>query len=63
MNNILVALTLLDQFLARAQGIGALLQKAQSEGRDLTESELDGLLQADAAARDALAAAIARVRP
>lgn len=63
MNNILVALTLLDQFLAHAQGIGALLQKAQSEGRDLTESELDSLLQADTAARDSLAAAIARVKP
>lgn len=60
--NVLAALTILEQILAQAQGLGALIRTAQSEGRDLTEAELDGLLGADTAARDALAAAIAKAR-
>ena len=52
--NALVATQLLLQLLTQAQSIGALISKAQSEGRDVTAEELDGLKSADDAARKAL---------
>ena len=53
------AITLLLGLLDRASQIGALLGKAQAEGRDVTEAELDALVTDDGRARDALVAAIA----
>ena len=51
--------TLLLGLLDRAAAIGALLQKAQAEGRDVTTLELDALVAEDMVARAALVKAIA----
>jgi len=57
-----VALELLFGLLDRAQSIGALLTKAQAEGRDVTQEELDALAAADDLARVGLVDAIAKAR-
>jgi len=54
------ALNLLLQILTQAQGLTALIQKARAEGRDVSEDELDSLVEADDAARVALDAEIAK---
>lgn len=59
---VLVALQVLDQLLARASTIGALIAKAQTEKRDVSEAELDALASADDAARAALQDAINKAR-
>lgn len=58
----ITALTLLTQLLAQATALGNLIRTAQSEERDITSAELDGLAAGDDAARAALEAAIARAR-
>lgn len=58
MVNALIILQILDSLLARAQVIGVLLSKVQSEGRDVTEDELKALSRADDEARIALEQAI-----
>lgn len=49
---------LLVQFLilliSRADEIGTLLQRAKSEGRDITEEEIDSLVSKDDLARELL---------
>lgn len=40
-----------SQALAASQEVGALIAKAQAEGRDLTDEELDGARRAALAAR------------
>lgn len=59
---VLLALQVLDQLLARAGTISALITKAQTEKRDITEAELDALAAEDDAARARLTAAIAAAR-
>lgn len=58
MNNALILIQLLLQLTTQAQAISQLLAKAHSEGRDVTEEEIDILVQGDDAAKAALAAAI-----
>ena len=58
----ITALTLLTQLLGQATALGNLIRTAQSEGRDITPAELDGLAAGDDAARAALDAAIARAK-
>jgi uncharacterized protein YggE len=53
---------LLLGLLDRAVAWGALIRKAQSEGRDITAAELDTLAAEDDAAKAALDAAIAKAR-
>lgn len=60
--NATVVVTLLLGLLDRASQIGALLQKAQAEGRDVSDAELDALVVDDDAAKKALADAIAKAR-
>lgn len=55
-------LDLLLALLARADTLGSLLRTAQSEGRDITADELDGLAASDDEARAALDAAIAKAK-
>jgi len=61
--NALAIITLLLQYSDKIAQIGGLLSKAQSEGRDVTDAELDTLFAGDDAARAALAAAIAAAQP
>ena len=56
------AIQLLLGLLDRAAAWGAVVAKAQSEGRDITEEEMDGFTTADDAAREALDDAIAEAR-
>ena len=56
--NVETALSLLIQLLSQADAIGRLIQAARSEGRDLTDAELDALVAGDDAARAALVDAI-----
>jgi len=58
MTNALVLVQLLTQGLTQLQGFGALLAKAHSEGRDVTDAELDACTAADDAARARLQALI-----
>lgn len=58
MGNALILTNLLLGLLDRSAQIGALLSKAQAEGRDITGDELDALFATDAAARAELQAAI-----
>ena len=58
----LTALTLLTQLAAQVNALAQLIQRAQAEGRDITNAELDSLASGDTAARVALAAAIARAK-
>lgn len=60
--NTLTALTLLTQLLERTAALGQLLRRSQSEGRDITEAELDQLRADDNAARAQLEQAIADAR-
>lgn len=57
-----VAITLLLGLIDRATTIGTLIQKAQSEKRDLTAAEIDQLAALDDVARKALDEAIAKAR-
>ena len=57
-----VAISLLFGLLDRAQAYAAVIQKAKSEGRDVTEAELDTLASADDAARHDLQREIAARR-
>lgn len=57
------AITLLIALLNNAAQISALLQKAQSEGRDsLTTDEWDSITRSDDIAREQLVAAIAKAK-
>ena len=56
--NATLLITLLLGLLDRATQIGALIQKARGEGRDVTPAELDALVSADDVARQALVDAI-----
>ncbi len=60
--NITLALQLLISLTAQAQQLSLLLQKAQNEGRDVTEEELNALVSDDEVAKAALDAAIARAK-
>jgi hypothetical protein len=62
MGNAAVAVDLLLGLLDRASAIGTLLAKANTEGRDVTDAELDALAAGDDAARAALDAAIKKAR-
>ena len=57
-----MAITLLLGLLDRAAAWGAVIAKAQSAGRELTEAEVDTFAAADDAAKAALEAAIAKAR-
>lgn len=56
------AIALLLGLIDRAAAWGAVIAKAQAEGRDLTEAEVDAFASADDAAKTALEAAIAKAR-
>lgn len=58
MTNAIALIALLLQYSDKISEIGALLTKAQTEGRDVTAAELDALFGEDDAARAALQAAI-----
>jgi len=60
--NAALAIQLLLGLLDRASAIGDLLKKAKDEGRDLTEAEIDKLVEEDDAAKEALEEAIAKAR-
>jgi len=62
MGNAALALQLLLGLLDRATAIGALLSRAQAQGRDITHAELDVLSAEDDAAKAALDAAIKAAR-
>jgi hypothetical protein len=57
----LTALAMLQQSLAAASQISALIATAHAEKRDVTMEELNGLAAADDAAKAALDAAIKKV--
>jgi len=59
---VVIAMNLIMQLIDRAGTIGALIQKAQTEKRDITPAELDALAVQDDAARAKLVAAIAAAR-
>ena len=58
MSNALALTNLMLGLLDRQAQITALLNKAHTEGRDVTTAELNGLFASDAAARGELQAAI-----
>lgn len=58
MGNSVILINLLLGLLDRAGAISSLLKTAQTEGRDITEAELDQIVAGDDAARAALDAAI-----
>lgn len=60
--NTLAAITLLTQLLERAAVLGNLVRTAQSEGRDVSDAELDILAAEDDAARARLVEAISASR-
>ena len=60
--NASVAVTLLLGLIDRAATVGALISKAQAEGRDVSVTELDQLFLNDDVARDNLDAEIAKAR-
>jgi hypothetical protein len=62
MGNTALAVDLILGLIDRANAIGGLIGKAQAEGRDITDAELDALAAGDDAAKIALAAAIAKAR-
>lgn len=51
MNGILALIDLILQWGARIASASALIMKARSEGRDVSEAELDALMADDDAAR------------
>jgi hypothetical protein len=57
--NITLALQLLVSWLLHAKNLSAVLSQAQSEGRDLTDAELQGFVTADDDAKKRLDATIA----
>lgn len=62
MTNAIILTNLLIDLATRAAAAGALIRRAQSEGRDITDAELDQLVAADDAKKAELDAAIARAR-
>lgn len=52
MGNAAVAVSLILGLLDRATAIGTLLQRAQTEGRDVTDEEIDQLVADDDRARE-----------
>ena len=62
MTNALVATNALLSLLDRATAISTVLAKAQAEGRDVSDAELDVAVAQDDAARANLDAAIAKAR-
>lgn len=60
--NILTAIDFLLSALTRAVAISDKIKTAQAEGRDISSEELQGLLDSDALAREALAEAIAAAK-
>lgn len=56
------AITLLLGLLDRAGAWGAVIAKAQAEGRELTEAEVDAFATADDDAKQALEDAIEKAR-
>ena len=58
MNNALILVSLLLQYSDKIAAVSKLLTAAHSEGRDVTDAELDALFAGDDAARAALQAAI-----
>lgn len=54
MNNVLILTQILMQFAQNVDGIARLLNLAHSEGRDVTDAELDVFASGDDAARKAL---------
>lgn len=60
--NSAIVIQLLLGLLDRATAIGALISKAQAEGRDISDAELDALAASDDKARDALVKAIAAAK-
>lgn len=56
--NILLAVDLLLQLTAAAERVAVLVRRAQSEGRDVTPEDLQGLRIEDNLARDRLLVAI-----
>lgn len=63
MSTINLALDLVIALLSRASEVSAAIKKAQAEGRDLTDAELDSFVAANDEARAALVEAIARAKP
>jgi hypothetical protein len=62
MSKTLVALTMVDSLLARAQELNTVIQNAQREGRDITEAELEAAAGRDDVAKATLEAAIAKAK-
>jgi len=60
--NAATAVTLLVELLKQASAISSLVQRAQSENRDLTPAELDAVAERDDEARASLVAAIAKAK-
>jgi hypothetical protein len=58
----ITALALLNQLAQTLASLSALIQRAQTEGREITTAELDALAGGDDLARAALEAAIARAK-
>lgn len=59
MSNALIVLQMLLQSAGQLQQLGQLLQTAQSEGRDITDAELDGIVAGYTQAHASLDALIA----
>lgn len=62
MTNAEILIELLDTLLSNATQIDTLLKTAQSQGRDVTQDELNALFAQDDAAKAALVAAIAKAQ-
>ena len=60
--DVATAIGLLLALIDRTAQIGALIAKAQSEGRDITSAELNTLVAADDAAKKELQDAIAKAK-
>jgi hypothetical protein len=62
MGGTLIAVQTALQLLAQAQAYMAVVAKARSEGREVSDAELDGLAAADDSARSALDQKIATAK-
>ena len=60
--NLLTAVSLVLGIVQQASKVASVIQQAQSEGRDVTATELAAFRQADDVARDRLEAAIAQAQ-
>lgn len=60
--NLNLAITLALTLIEKAAAISKAIRAAEAEGRDLTSDELQAFQDQDAAARDALQAAIDKAR-